>query len=526
MSDELGDLIRSAGQDLRPDEQATVRARAAVLAAGRSRRGLRRVVRSRRGQLVLVAAAVVLVAGGATATVQVLTRSHGFPYTPAPQNCFALSGYRFVPPRIAPHVVLDERGVATVVWVDGKGRVAAVRRDEAGVWGTPEPLSKVGSVNPTDVALAGNRAGDLAAVWVRDGHAEVAVGHPDGSWDAPRVVSRAGQTPVEAPFDAAVAVGPDGEIAAAWVSVPSSAVRRRTDGSFVITGEPPHIEAAVADATGNWTTQPAFRRRQELAAHPAVAFSRHTPVLAVTGGRSFGALLITQLGQLRNPVTVTAPRGLDSPRGGSVAGPSIAANPAGVVAITWAVNGAVLATTTPDGTASEPARRLSDPGPEVPDPRIAVDDDGTLTATWAELRHAPRPGRPGYRTRAVLTTTRTPTGTWGTPTRVSRPGDLVTAPAVASAAGTTLVWASGTNGLSGRASTVQATTAITPGRWDQPAAISPAGLGPLKPAVATNPEGTAIATWARCLATRRVALQAATRAPTGPWQPATTIATP
>src|SRR5262245_2185970 len=136
MPNDLDELIRAAGADLEPDEGATARARARATAATPRRRGgmLRRLLGSRRGRVGAIAVALVLAGGGATATVGVIHSrgGGGFPYEPAPQNCFVLNGYEVGDPRLQDAVHVDDAGAVTTVWVAGEGIVTASERDAGG----------------------------------------------------------------------------------------------------------------------------------------------------------------------------------------------------------------------------------------------------------------------------------------------------------------------------------------------------------------------------------------------------------
>lgn len=538
MPDSLDDLIRAAAEDLEPDAAVSAQARARVLALADRRRGpLARLIGSRRGRAGTLALALILVGGGAAASVSVLNdRSDGFPYRPAAQNCFALNGYTFRPPRLTDAVHLDERGRATVVWTSGDGVLVGATRDPSGGWGAPAPLSGPSPVQSGDPALTGNSRGDLALAWVRADQVQVALRPADGSWGPVRTLSRPGQRFVG--FGGpSVVVGPSGEVIVTWSSIGARHITRVGGGGVAISGSP-HFEVAagtVAGGVGRARILPLDRNVLDPQSSVVAIDGRGVPVLASSVG--VNGVSVTDLDPTSGlPLAGTTvrltlpalPRALGG--GSSFSGPSIAVGPGGDTAVAWSSGGILTVATRPAAGAWQRPVRISSPGAETYSFRVAVGHDGRAVVAWVAVAKAPRPGRPGHRSKIAWASLRAPGGAWEKPVRLSGPDQIVSAPEVGldGQGRASAFWALGTNGISGKASTVQsADRGPGDGTWSPTGALSSAGLGPLFPRVATNGAGDAVAVWSRCTTRTQATVEVATRgAGSSDWSQVTRLAAP
>lgn len=171
----------------------------------------------------------------------------------------------------------------------------------------------------------------------------------------------------------------------------------------------------------------------------------------------------------------------------------VVANPAGDAAVVWVGYGSgsqliVRAATRPAGGAwSEPVE-LSDPESDADEPRIAIDEQGTVTAIWTagELN--------GYG--VVEAATRPAGGDWGEPVELS--DGLASQPQVAvdPQGEVTAVWTlldtARDDGV------IQSKTRPAAGEWS-PEAVDVSGAGALasEPTIAVDAQGDATAVWGR-----------------------------
>jgi hypothetical protein len=522
MPRDLDDLIRAAGADLEPDPEVTGRARARVLATRPGPSGrLRRMLGSRRGRTGVLALGLLLAGGGATATVGVLTDrgGDGPPWRPLPQNCFALDGYTFAPPPLRNSVAVGEGGRPTVVWVAGDGTVASADGQDDGGWAAPQPLGDLGADAPGNaVALAGNTRGDMAVAWAADHAIHVTVRPAGGSWSTPRRLSDDGRwvMDVEKP---PLAVGPSGEVAVSWSDVAREDVTAAGEG-YSISG-PAAIRVATGRVDDSWGAPHVLEGfgDQFASGPPAIAFDAGgVPVVAASDG--VPGVIVADLdprtgalvdGTRRRLTLPPLPRALAS--GASFSGPVATAGADGTVVVGWSSNGIVTAAIrSPRGEWVRPAR-VSRPGAETNDARFAVGADGKVAAIWSAVAPDPAPGRPGRRSRTVSAAVHDPGERWEAPTRLSKDGDVVSAPdiAIGTDGRVSVAWALGTNGISGRASRVLAAdrpAAAT--SWSSPVEVSEQGVGPLFPTVAEFTSGDRLLVWSRCDGLRRGTVRAAT----------------
>jgi hypothetical protein len=523
MPDRLAEQIRAAGE-VTPDVAATDRARGRVIAATSARRAsaLSRLLGSRRGRSGTFALAALLVGGGATATVSVLRddTGGGFPYRPAPQNCFALSGYQLNPLRLTDDVHLDDAGQATAVWVSGQGIVTTATRSSSGEWGSSRALSELGEFSPTVAGLAGNARGDVAVAWVRNDQMEVAVRRVGEDWEEVTSISRPGQKVFPGRDAPTITVGPSGEVVVVWGSIGAQNFDRRPNGSIAMGGSGT-IEVATNRPESGWDTT----RRLEIDGDPfglppdVEIDQRGVPIISYFGRGPEVIEIDPATGQPRR-ATRYRPR-FAAPRrviggGTSYSGPSLAAGPRGEVVVSWSMNGIVVASVRRNGVWERP-QRVSRLGAEADGARVSVGGDGRITAVWVAVAKAPRPGRPGYRSRTVWASIRSLDGRWAEPSRLSKDGQVVSSASVGSdgLGRATAIWALGANSTSGRGSTVQAATAATnSSAWATPITVSEPGLGSLFPVIAANAQGDAVTVWSRCDGNKTSTVEASTRSAT------------
>lgn len=456
--------------------------------------------------------------------------------SPAPRNCFYRSDGRVQPPRITDAVHVAGDGRATIAWITPTGVVMSATQDGAGAWGAAEPVSGTAAVDSLAPVLAGDAAGDLVLGWVRDGAVQVALRPAGGAWSAPRTVSRATQGVIPFGQIPLVAVDDGGRVTMAWGSTGRERIRRFPDGGITVSGAF-HVELALGSvATGIRTARPVVTGATLFDAQ-ALGFATDAqgrPVLASSNGRRVDVIEIDPAagapfrGAARRLVARPA-TGLTAP-GGSFSQPVVARGPDGRMAIGWTVNGTVVvAVRSPAGSWGRPVN-VSRPAASAGDPRIAIGADGRVAVTWVAAIRTPRRGAPGHRSRIVLAAQRGPGGVWEAPQRLTATWQVPNDPRISidGRGRTLIVMALGTNGFSGRASTVRyASRGATDTSWTEGGALSPAGAGPLFPRAATNAAGAAAAVWSRCTTRTSTTLEVATRAPdAAAWSPVTRFTAP
>ncbi len=161
-----------------------------------------------------------------------------------------------------------------------------------------------------------------------------------------------------------------------------------------------------------------------------------------------------------------------------------------------------------------PATDLSVPGQSANAPQVAFDAQGDATAIWARFDGT------GY---VVQAATRPAGGTWQAAVDVSAPGPNLPDPqlAIDPQGDATAVWLRD-NGIS---RVVQAALRPAGGVWQAPVDLSAPGANAQDPGVAVDQNGTAIAAWDRSNGTNRI-VQAALRPAGGAWQAPTDLSLP
>lgn len=493
-----------------------------------------------RGLVLALGASVVAVpsvlAGRTAAGESPTTEAARPPFSPAPANCFSLSGYGLRVPRLTDAVHLSGDGRATIAWITPTGVVMSASQVGSGAWGTPQAVAGSTPVDSRAPMLAGNAAGDLALAWVRKERVQVALLPARGPWGPPRTVSRASQTVLPYGPIPLMTVDTGGRVTLAWPSVGRSHVRRLGGGGFAIKGAL-HAELALGTVTGG--VRPARALDLDPARFDAQTLgfgtdARGRPVLASSRG---GRVAVADIDPARGaPLPATERRLIARPPrgpaglGGSYSQPVIARGTDGRMALAWTSNGVVtVAVRSPTGVWRR-AVAVSRPSLDAGERRIAIGTDGRIAVAWIAVVRTPRPGRPGHRSRVVVTALRSAAGVWEAPQRLTTPSQNPNDPQISidGRGKATLVVALGTNGISGRASSVRyATRGPSDATWARGGALSSAGLGPLFPRLATNAAGDAVAVWSRCLSRTAATVEVTTRpAGASSWSPVTRFGVP
>jgi hypothetical protein len=517
MHRDLDDLIAEAREATAPEADATERARRAVRAATPRGRWVRRLG-SRRGRYgALGLAALVLGGGAAAAVVGITGRGEGGPpFRPALENCFALEGYSLRTPRLHPQIAVDRSGNATAAWVGLDGVVRASDRPAGGEWEEPAELSTPGRRPPLRVGFSANSAGQAAAVWLQDDRFWV-VERPVGQgWGTPIDLTRRGQVALPQGSDEpSVLVTEAGEVVVAWTSVASSAVGRQ-GGHVVSVAGGPHIETAARPARALW------RRARPTQGDSGPVFAEQAAGrVAAAYLAGFNGVAVAELDPRRG--TLGGRRVLRFPRAPgrsvSIESPRIAGNGRGALAVTAAVNGRIALWSRGARGGWGPGRLVSPAGLESRDPDVAVSSDGETLIAWTGLTRDRRANGTLRRVRAIYASL--PGGAVGAPPqviRLSREGRVATGASVAlrGAGIGVVVWADGTNGVSGTDSRVEAAWLSGDGRgFGEAQPLSSVGTGPLFPDVGMNERGETAATWTRCRRADTAEVEAAEAAQAG-----------
>ncbi len=280
-----------------------------------------------------------------------------------------------------------------LVWTDSDGRVAA-RFGGASGWAESVPLSLPGA-RATLCAVA-TGAGMTAAAWSADGAIEVAV-LVDGMWMTEGAIGR-GAMPQ-------VAVGPSGEVLAAWVgegSTTSAAVRDRngtwaaahhlTDAWHGASG----LRLGIAEdgtATLLWTAADATVRMAQRA--PAGEWGASLPLSEAGEPAYFPRIAVGQRGALCVWLRVDATvRCAFAPTGGgptpaetlsTVPGlhPSPAIGADGRTIVAWLGEDHSVVARRGRGLAWEEPSRLAPTGGAAAPPLVAVDSAGGAVVAWS-----------------------------------------------------------------------------------------------------------------------------------------------
>jgi hypothetical protein len=326
-------------------------------------------------------------------------------------------------------------------------------------------------------ALAGSPAGRAVAAWATAGPPRAAVRAPGGPWFL------AGDVPGAArgATDVDVAAGPDGSAIVSWVAGGRVVVAVRPAGrrfarpvalsaARAVAAAPRCGLAADGEAVCVWLAEPAG------GGDPAIQASQRPPD-----------------GRWDRPLTLSA-------AGERAFAPALGVGVGGEAVAVWRRDEGDrhLARGSVRGAGGEWAapQDLSAAGESVfVEPAVAVGPRGEAVAVWTL-------GRGGNA--VAQGAVRPPSGPWGSPEDLSRPGRDVRGARVAldGSGAAVAVWA--------REGVVQAAARAPGSGWRPPRDLSQAGWQAGGPRVAANARGDAVATWSAVQGTR-FAVQAAVR---------------
>lgn len=336
-------------------------------------------------------------------------------------------------------------------------------------WVAVRTLSTAGE---TAVAnqVAVNAAGDAVAVWqVQDsfGDWRVQAAHrrSGGHWSTYQTLSAAG----ESGEDPHVAIDDAGNAVAIW---------ERAD----------RIQAARMTAAGSWSAPVRVSATGTFNTYPKVAVDGHgvtTALWATTTGSDYRIQVAhrTSSGAWSAPQNVT-------PIGLTLSQVQLATNRAGTVVATWLrYNGTKYVTQVarrPAGGSWSAIKTLTEQGEYGDEPHVAVDRSGTATAVWVAsdgIDHW------------IVAARQTAGGSWSAQHLLSDNGAPADQPQLAvDAAGDAFVVWRRSDGSNDR---IQEATRAAGEPWSTPTYLSELGQDALRPDVAADPRGDAIAAWAR-----------------------------
>ena len=167
----------------------------------------------------------------------------------------------------------------------------------------------------------------------------------------------------------------------------------------------------------------------------------------------------------------------------------------------------VQAATRPPGGAFGAVKNVSTAFPYpgvVTFPRIAIGPDGTAVIVWVQNVEGDS---------LILTSTRPPGGSFGTPVTAAENVTITEEPRIAVGEGgtTTLVWPREDPG----GKIIQFTTRTAGGTFSEPADLSTEGTDSVEPKVAIGPDSTTVVVWSSSASTGPPRVEAAIRAPGG-----------
>ena len=176
-----------------------------------------------------------------------------------------------------------------------------------------------------------------------------------------------------------IAVGPSGEIDAAWLDAGAILFRRSVNGGQT-------FSSTITVATTNLPSQAA---QASQAAQPQIAvnsggvYVAWAGVNAAGGGDIFFSSVASGGTSWLSPVNVSNGSGMAA--GSSAPVPHMTVDPSGGVDIVWGQNGAYFARST-NGTSFSGAVQLTASAMASESPRMAIDSRGYVYAVWARRR--------------------------------------------------------------------------------------------------------------------------------------------
>lgn len=370
-----------------------------------------------------------------------------------------------------PDVAVAPDGGATAVWFRRDGshaRVQAATRPPGGDWRSPVTLSTPGG-DAVDPQVSVGRKGAAVAVWRRwDGvryRVQATARAAGGSWSTPVALSGTGGDA----WDPRVAMSESGAAVAVW---------RQSEGS--------NSKIYAASLTGGrWSAPVALSSGDSWDARVVMAADGSA---VAAWSRFDGAHYRVQVASRTAGGRWSAPAAL-SPPGADAGDPQVAAGASGAAAVwrQWDVGyERIMASTRPVGAAWSSAEAVSPEAQNAHEPDVALHPDGTATAVWARWDGG---------NERVLTASRTPSGAWSTPTKLSRAGEDAEWPEIVAGADgrETAVWVQ-SNGFSEQP---VAAIRMPGGTWTPPASVSQFSPRASGPAVAAGSDGTVAVVWER-----------------------------
>jgi hypothetical protein len=204
--------------------------------------------------------------------------------------------------------------------------------------------------------------------------------------------------------------------------------------------------------------------------------------------------------------------------------PQVAVDASGNLVATWetvtGVTSAIEAATRPAGGSWSTATRLSDHEHEARQPRVAIDPSGNAVVTWQLIENF-----------AFVEVADHPAGGgWSSARRLSGKGQNGSEPQVAIGLGgvAAVVWQAET--IEGEL--IEAATRAPGGPWSDPSGISQLGVvdaihdqDAIEPQIAADPTGGVVAVWARWDGAHML-IETAAHPEGGPWSAASTLSNP
>ena len=321
-----------------------------------------------------------------------------------------------------PTVAVDPTGNAVAVWKVWRADLAAERIRVAssragGGWSEPVSLADDGGFIASGAQVAIDADGRATVVWSQvveygGGYVVRAASRaPDGAWSEPADLSDRDR---DAAGDPQVAVGADGAATAVWLShLPG-------DARWV-------VQSASRPRGGSWSAEPAdLSAADGVASGPRAVIDAGGDVTAAWSRRIDDRFAVEAARRVAGG-SWTAPVELSRERAARIQSEvDLAVDPAGRVTAVWSAfeaGGYVVRSSmrTPADGWSAPvdlsARDGSDdPVYTAPDPHVAVDPQGDVTATWRTFAGARRPGSPIYEHHFRSQAARRPSGGgWSAP---------------------------------------------------------------------------------------------------------------
>jgi len=367
---------------------------------------------------------------------------------------------------VQPQIAIDATGRAVAMWLQSDGpdaRVkAAVRTGED--WTAAVTLSAAGAsaAQPRVVLTPG---GGAVALWQRAGVPQSAAMAADGSWGAPVDLSGSGSE------YAAIAIGPSGEVLAAWT---------RWIGSS------PRVEAAARAADGTWGAPVALSAGGRHAFDPRVAVDPSGRAVVVWNDTA-GSDSYRVRAASRSADGAWGPPEALSADGGNAYMPRVALDASGRALAVWERHDgsgyrAQAATRDADGAWGAPATISG--ADALYDVHLAAAPSGAAVVLWTVWDGA----------RRIRAASRTADGVWGPAATISEPGGSAVEPvvAIAPSGAATAAWRRPAGGVQ----VVEVAHRSPEGSWSAPEARSAGARYGAQPAVALDGEGAVAVAWA------------------------------